>query len=235
MPLYTEWSPDKHSLAAIWHVDEDEAFFQTRTGVITEIRHPKKRLEHLAGRYLLQHLKVDFPLHHITPDQHDKPRVPEDRYFFSISHSHPYVAAVLSDAEECGIDIQCWHPNIERIAHMFLSEEELRLCASSSSGGSVPTPREGQREAGRSRRETITLAWSAKEAAYKWHGRRGADFIRDLPIKHFLEESTARCPPNAPDYFRVEMKCYDIDIQPVCALFGDFALAYLVMQRSKFI
>ena len=33
----------------------------------------------------------------------------------------------------------------------------------------------------------ITLAWSAKEAVYKWQGRRGVDFIEHLPVTKIEE------------------------------------------------
>ncbi len=163
MPLYREWSSDKYSLAAIWKMDEPESFFAERTGLVTDIKNEKRRIEYLGGRFLLKHLEEDFPLLNIRPDEHDKPRVDENRFYFSISHSWPYVAVVVSPYVECGIDIQCWHPNIERIQHKFLSAEEQDII------GTDP--------------KLVTLAWSAKEAAYKWQGRRGVEFIDHMPIR----------------------------------------------------
>jgi phosphopantetheinyl transferase len=214
MPLYKEWSPDRHSLAAIWHIGEDEDLFlmadSVRNGVdASHIKHPRRRIEHLAGRYLLQHLKEDFPLHHIAADIHDKPRLPENQYFFSISHSHPYVAAVISDTEECGIDIQVWHKRIESIAHMFIGPGEI---------------------VGRDIKD-LTMAWSAKEAAYKWYGRRGADFIRDLPIRLLVQETTAHYPDHIPEPYYADMQCFGIPVSPKCLMYKDFALAYLVGHR----
>src|SRR5579875_3382371 len=127
MGLYKEWSPDEASLAAIWKIEEPEIFFTDRVGNISDRKNDKRRTEHLAGRYLLKYLKEDFPLHHITPDEHDKPRLHENRYYFSISHSWPYVAAVISEEQEAGIDIQTWHPRMEIIQHKFLSEDEQTL------------------------------------------------------------------------------------------------------------
>ena len=31
----------------------------------------------------------------------------------------------------------------------------------------------------------FTLAWCAKESAYKWHGKDGVEFIEELPIVYF--------------------------------------------------
>lgn len=163
MPLYREWSSDPYSLAAIWEIKEPESFFMEKTGITSDIRNEKKRLEHLAGRFLLKHLEKDFPLLHIKSDEHDKPRVAHNQFYFSISHSFPYVAAVISPQVECGIDIQVWHPHIERLQHKFLSKREQLFFHNEP--------------------ELITAAWCAKEAVYKWQGRRGIEFIEHLPIE----------------------------------------------------
>jgi len=168
MPLYKEWSPDAHSLAAIWKIEEPEAFFAAATGLTETIKHDKRRIERLAGRYLLQYLKEDFPLLHIYADAEDKPRIPADQYYFSISHSYPYIAAMVSDIHECGIDIQCWHPRMEALQHKFLSREEQLYFRNDT--------------------RLITLGWSIKEAAYKWLGRRGIEFIEQLQILSFDKE-----------------------------------------------
>ncbi|MCB0697194.1 MAG: 4'-phosphopantetheinyl transferase superfamily protein [Chitinophagaceae bacterium] len=168
MPLYREWSSDAYSLAAIWKIEEPESFFTERTGIISDIKNEKRRMERLAGRFLLKYLKQDFPLLNIYSDEHDKPRINNNDYFFSISHSWPYVAAVVSPYVECGIDIQCWHPRMEALQHKFLSEQEQKLFHNDP--------------------KLITLAWSAKEAAYKWQGRRGVEFIDHLPIEKYTDK-----------------------------------------------
>lgn len=169
MPLYREWSSDAYSLAAIWKIEEPESFFTERTGVTSDIKSDKRRIERLAGRFLLKHLQQDFPLLNIYKDEHDKPRIENNDYFFSISHSWPYVAAVVSPYVECGIDIQCWHPRMEALQNKFLSATEQLFFNNSP--------------------KLITLAWSVKEAAYKWQGRRGVEFTDHLIIdKYTIEE-----------------------------------------------
>jgi len=170
MPLYREWSSDPFSLAAIWEINEPESFFTDHTGIIPDIKNEKRRLEHVAGRFLLKHLKQDFPLLSIRPDEYDKPRVDDNQYYFSISHSFPYVAAVVSPYVECGIDIQVWHRRMVQLQHKFLSEIEQQFLQND--------PR------------LITVAWCAKEAAYKWQGRRGVEFIDHLPIIKFQEHQS---------------------------------------------
>ncbi|HTM66628.1 MAG TPA: 4'-phosphopantetheinyl transferase superfamily protein [Flavipsychrobacter sp.] len=172
MPLYREWSSDQYSLAAIWEIKEPESFFIERTGVTSDIKSEKRRLEHLAGRFLLKHLKREFPLLNIKPDEHDKPRVDNNQFYFSISHSFPYVAAVVSPDVECGIDIQVWHARMQQLQHKFLTKKEQLFFQNDP--------------------QLITLAWCAKEAVYKWQGRRGVDFIEHLPISQVEEESNER-------------------------------------------
>ena len=165
MPLYKEWNIGDHGLASIWKIEEPESFFAGHTGLQPDIKNEKRRIEHLAGRYLLTHLQHDFPILGIDKDQHDKPRIANNEYYFSISHSWPWVAAVIDPRKEAGIDIQTWHPNIHKISHKFLSATEQNLFGDEN--------------------KLITAAWCAKEATYKWNGRRGVDFIEDLPILYF--------------------------------------------------
>lgn len=169
MPLYREWSSDPYSLAAIWKIEEPESFFTERTGITSDIKNDKRRIERLAGRFLLKYLKQDFPLLNISIDEHDKPRTANNHYLFSISHSWPYVAAIVSPYVEAGIDIQCWHPRMQLLQNKFLSPEEQVYFDNQT--------------------ELITLAWSAKEAAYKWQGRRGVEFIDHLPITSYKENN----------------------------------------------
>ncbi|OSZ82680.1 hypothetical protein CAP35_05290 [Chitinophagaceae bacterium IBVUCB1] len=164
MALYNEWSSDPYSLAAIWKIEEPESFFIERTGLpAPEMKAEKRRMERLAGRFLLKHLKEDFPLLNIQADEHDKPRIDDNQYYFSISHSWPYVAAVVSPYVECGIDIQCWHPRMEALQHKYLSPPEQLLFDNNP--------------------KLLTMAWSAKEAAYKWQGRRGVEFADHMIIQ----------------------------------------------------
>lgn len=171
MPLLRQWSPNEHSLAAIWQIDEateDELFFSSAFNHEGLPNLPRRRLEFLAGRYLLWRLENSFPIHQIQKDEFGKPRLPEDQFHFSISHSFPYIAVLISPNQSCGIDIQRWHPKIQKLAYKFLGESEMKLFSHDD--------------------QWLTMAWSIKEASYKWAGRRGIDFIRDLKIRSVTEK-----------------------------------------------
>lgn len=179
MPLLRQCSPFADSLAAVWQIDEateNELYFSNwRARVagdpdITGLpKLPRRRLEFLAGRYLLWQLENSFPIHQIQKDEFGKPRLPEDQFHFSISHSFPWVAVLISPNKCCGIDIQRWHPRIQKLAPKFLGDQEMKLFAHDD--------------------QWLTMAWSIKEAAYKWAGKRGIDFIRDLKIESIIENN----------------------------------------------
>ncbi len=165
MPLHSKWDIGTHGEAAIWKVTEDESYFRAQTQLSSGINSDRRRIEHLASRFLLQHLKPDIPLHSLSIDEHRKPYLPGGRYFFSVSHSWPFIAVAVDTSRQMGIDIQTWHPKIENIKNKFLSEYEQSFCQNDP--------------------KLLTHAWCAKESVYKWNGKKGVDFIKHLPIRSF--------------------------------------------------
>jgi 4'-phosphopantetheinyl transferase len=165
MSLISEWHIGATGMAAIWQIEEDEHFFNLNTGLKPEINNPKRRIEHLAGRFLLRHIRQDFPLQKIVKDIHNKPFLTDYSLFFSVSHSWPYVAAVVDSVHQAGIDIQTYHPRILNIQNKYLSATERRLFENDP--------------------QLLTMAWCAKESVYKWYGKRGIDFIKHMPITDF--------------------------------------------------
>ncbi len=162
MPIYKQWQNGDTARAAIWRIDETEDFFKEQTGLFSDKKSEIRRLEHLAARFLLQEIAPAFPLDKIAKSPLGKPYLTDHSLFFSISHSFPYVAVAIDTTKETGIDIQTIQPKILRLQSKFPSPDEQALCAN---------------QAGR-----ITLAWAAKEAAFKWYGKGAVDFIRHMPI-----------------------------------------------------
>jgi len=162
MPLLKQWKIGNSGNAAIWQVEESEQFFAEHTGLQPDIKNERRRIEHLASRFLLRYIMPQFPLHLITKDQTNKPYLTNQLCYFSISHSWPYIAVIIDTNHNTGIDIQTYHPRITDIRHKFLSSTEQLLI------GNDP--------------QLITLAWCAKESVYKWYGSRKVDFIAHLPI-----------------------------------------------------
>lgn len=165
MPVIYEHVNDFAKIA-IWHIAEEKKFFLKKVPLQRVITHPHKQLQHLAGRYLLQHLYPDFPYHLMEIADTRKPFLPDEEYHFSISHCGDYAAVIVSKNHRVGIDIEIITPKIERVKDKFLNEEELKWSASQSIN-------------------QLTLLWSCKEAIFKWYGNTEVDFRKHIHLKGF--------------------------------------------------
>jgi phosphopantetheinyl transferase len=181
MPLFYQQDINETTRLGVWKITEDESFFLEKVPVSREITHPHKRLQHLAGRYLLQFLYPDFPCEMIKIADTRKPYLPGEAYHFSISHCGKMAAAVVSTSLRVGVDVEEASPKIERILHKFLHPNELdwlkeyRILASDllPSGDSLNP------------HILPTLLWSAKESVYKWYGSGQVDFSDHIRLKPF--------------------------------------------------
>lgn len=176
MPLFYQHNINDSKRLAVWHITEDEDFFLQKVSGQNEIMHPHKRLQHLAGRYLLQFLQSDFPFQDIRIAPSKKPFVLQDNLHFSLSHCKDYAAAIISKDSPVGIDVEWILPKIERVKERFLSPPELDLCQSESN----------KRQ--ESLYKMVTLFWCAKECIYKWDGRGQLSFKRNMKIHEIVFE-----------------------------------------------
>ncbi|MEM6299131.1 MAG: 4'-phosphopantetheinyl transferase superfamily protein, partial [Bacteroidota bacterium] len=82
----------------------------------------------------------------------------------SLAHQGEWAAVILHPRKSVGIDLETPSPKIDRIAPRLFSEKELHW---------ADTP------------ERRCMIWCAKEALYKWYGKRGLFFKEDLQIARF--------------------------------------------------
>lgn len=164
MPIFFQHSIDETTRLGIWKIEENEFFFKGNVPLHRDVTHPHKRLQHLAGRFLLQFLFPDFPYHLIQVADTRKPFLPNDQYHFSISHCGDYAAAIVSRDKRVGVDIEIPVEKIERIRDKFLSPEEQELLLNGD-------------------RKRLTVLWSAKEAVFKWYGEGKVDFKGNILLK----------------------------------------------------
>lgn len=185
MPLVYQQNINEHTKLGVWHIDEEEHFFLQRVPLQNEITHPHKRLQHLAGRYLLTELFPRFPLDLIRIADTKKPFLENEKFHFSISHSGDYAAVLVSTANRVGVDIEIVSEKAERIKNKFLSfPEQLMVKQVITKGFSI------------SSHELFAFTWSIKEAMYKWYGLGGIDFRKHLQIEHLQissNEIAANC------------------------------------------
>ena len=166
MPLVYQHQLDTFTKIGVWHITEDENFFLEQVPLQRNITHPHKRLQHLAGRYLLKNLFPLFPISLILIADTRKPFLEDEAFHFSISHCGNYAAAIVSTRNRVGVDIEIPHQKIEKIQHKFLSEKEKQIL----------------QEDGGDNKNMLTMAWSVKEAMFKWYGAGQVDFIEDMNI-----------------------------------------------------
>lgn len=174
MPLFYSQTINDSTKLAVWHITEPESFFIEKVKLARQVTHPHKRLQHLAGRYLLKFLAPDFPLHLISINSSRKPELPDNPWHFSISHCGDYAAVILSKKNRVGIDVELVTPKVLKISQKFLNEGELNLLTQT---GNDFKP------------EIITLFWSAKESIFKWYGKGALSFKRNMAILEIVQNS----------------------------------------------
>lgn len=179
MPIFFEQQIDEDTRLAVWKIDEDEGFFLQHVPLQRDITHSHKRLQHLAGRYLLQYLYPDFPISLIKIADTRKPYLEDEAYHFSISHCSRFAAAIVSKTKRVGVDIELPTPKVQKIVHKFLHEEELRWAA----GGEQPP--EARSLPPHNATNLLTLLWSAKEAVFKWWSYGAVDFSEMIRLRSF--------------------------------------------------
>ncbi len=210
MPLFYQHNINDSTKLAVWHITEPEDFFLEKVSWQNNISHPHKRLQHLAGRYLLQLLHPDFPLHLISISDSKKPLLTGEEFHFSISHCDDYAAAIVSEDKTVGIDVELITPKIELIKNKFLAEEEINLLSTGNYQLSIINY------------QLLTLFWSAKEAIYKWYGKGGIDFKKNMVIDQLFFE-------NDVEFIDAHfIKDERIDLKIEIRFFGELCLAWVV-------
>lgn len=211
MALFYQHNINHSTRLAIWRIEEPEDFFLQSVPLKKDVTHPYKRLQHLAGRYLLLELFNDFPLSEILVADTRKPYLPGEKYHFSISHCGNFAAAIASSEKRVGIDIELVTPRIERISHKFLTEKEQDFL------------REWELF-DRLQLELVTTLWSAKEAVFKWYGNGKVDFREHIKLAgplHYTASEWMRLP------FSFEKEA-PVDLTIEARIFEHLVLAFTV-------
>lgn len=175
MPLFYQHTINQFTKLAVWHITETEGFFLKEVNIKNSIAHPHKRLQHLAGRYLLKILEPDFPFHSIQIHSSKKPLLNDKAFHFSISHCGDYAAAIISENKTVGIDVEIVTSKIDLVKNKFLTDTELNLLP-------IDAPLT-------TNQKLLTLFWSSKEAIYKWYGKDALSFKRNMGMDQLFFEN----------------------------------------------
>jgi phosphopantetheinyl transferase len=155
----------------IWKIEEEEETLISQAaaleGIPDRLRHPERRLEFVAGRVLVRHLveSLGQPYHGITSNEHGKPLLVNSSAHVSITHSFPYVAALVDLHKPAGIDLEPVNPKLLKMAPRLFHVNELR-------------------DAGRNPVKH-TIFWSGKETLMKIYGKKDLVFAENLLIDPF--------------------------------------------------
>jgi 4'-phosphopantetheinyl transferase len=169
MPLERFYeSPD--AIWGFWKVVEDEKSLAAEIPMETvseTITSSFKRLEFLAGRALIQALlrKWDLPYPGLKKDSFGKPFLQNSLIQMSLSHSYPYVAAILHRTQNVGIDLEQPKDKLLKIAPRVLAADEL-----ADAGADVIKH---------------CVYWCAKEALIKIYGRKGLKLSQNFLVGPF--------------------------------------------------
>lgn len=176
MPIFFQQQINEYTRLGVWKIEETEDFFKGNVPLHRDVTHPHKRLQHLAGRFLLQFLFPDFPYGLVQIADTRKPFLPDEQYHFSISHCGDYAAAIVSSRNRVGVDVEEPVSRILKIKDKFLAEAEKEIFKVRSSMNDFQWP---------------TVLWSAKEAVFKWYGDGAVDFRQHIRLidKHEGEET----------------------------------------------
>lgn len=165
MPVFFLHQINETTRLGIWKIEETEEFFLSNVPLQQEVTHPLKRLQHLAGRFLLQFLFPGFPYELIKIADTRKPYLASEQYHFSISHCGDYAAAIVSKDHRVGIDIEIPSEKAELIRNKFLSQKEQSFFSFTAHNSQL-----------------ATLLWSVKESVFKWYGDGAVDFRRHIQL-----------------------------------------------------
>lgn len=169
MPIFFQQQINDCTRLGIWKIEETEEFFKGTVPQHRDVTHPHKRLQHLAGRFLLQYLFPDFPYELVLIADTKKPYLPDEQFHFSISHCGDYAAAIVSTQNRVGIDIEIPVEKILKLEEKYLSENEARIFGIQHSIEHM---------------KTATLLWSCKESVFKWYGDGAVDFRKHIQLQH---------------------------------------------------
>jgi phosphopantetheinyl transferase len=167
MPIYQLNNVSETIKIGVWKITETkkQLLEQLSTVGFNESTIPQKKTERGLKEWLSTRLLTAtfFEKVQITYNPLGKPFL-DNGWNLSISHSNDFVAIIVNKQNDCGIDIEKISDKVGRIKHKFLNPSDLKNITTA---------------------EHLTLYWGAKEALYKYYGKKEVLFIEHLFIKDF--------------------------------------------------
>lgn len=171
MPLEKLEKRSDQTVWGLWHIRETEPELlqpiRDFESIPDNITHEQKRLEFCVGRLMAKTLleKLSGKFEGIVKDEFGKPFFKNNAYQLSLSHSYPYVGALIHQNKSAGIDVEQFKSKLLKIAPRIMHPEELQ-------------------DAGHDEIKH-TVYWCAKETLIKVYGKKDLTFAENLIISPF--------------------------------------------------
>ena len=176
MGLYLKKKLDNEATIGVWKITETEEELKELSSTpsdemeeISFIRSESMRKQRLAVRALLNELfdeKV-YLSHH----DNGKPYIENDATNISITHTEKFVAVILHDDQDVGIDIESLDRDFSAVEKKALSEDEIDDLEDEQ------------------RNEQLAIYWCAKEAIFKLLSVYNMNFAEQIEVERFRVRS----------------------------------------------
>ena len=172
MGLYLKKKLDNDAEIGVWQITETEEELKELSSTPTDemeeisfIRSESLRKQRLAVRALLNTMFDDkvYLSHH----DNGKPYIENNPINISITHTAKYVAVILHEEENVGIDIESLDRDFSVVEKKALSEDEIEDLEDEK------------------RNEELAIYWCAKEAIFKLLSRYNVDFAEQIEVERF--------------------------------------------------
>ncbi len=172
--LIKDLDDDYHSRIGVWQITESEEELRELSSIpsdeleeISYIKGDSLRKQKLAVRALLDAMFEEK----VYLNHHDngKPYIENSAINISITHTAKYVAVILNDTDEVGIDCESLDRDFSAVEKKALSEEE----------------KDDLDDDADERREQLAIYWCAKEAVYKLVSVYNVDFAEQIEVEDF--------------------------------------------------
>jgi len=170
--LQKDLDDDYHSRIGVWQISESEAELRALTSIpsdeleeISYIKSESVRKQKLAVRALLDAMFEEkvYLSHH----DNGKPYIENNAINISITHTDKYVAIILNDVDEVGIDCESLDRDFSAVEKKALSDDEIEELDDDQDA----------------RRTQLAIYWCAKEAVYKKMSQYHVDFAEQIEIE----------------------------------------------------
>ena len=172
--LIKDLDDDYHSRIGVWQITESEEELRELSSVpsdeleeISYIKSESLRKQKLAVRALLDAMFEEK----VYLNHHDngKPYIENSAINISITHTAKYVAVILNDTEDVGIDCESLDRDFSAVEKKALSEDE----------------KDDLDDDADERREQLAMYWCAKEAVFKLVSVYNVDFAEQIEVEDF--------------------------------------------------